>query len=577
MNSNPSIRFQNFISILIPTLQLQIAPTLGYSFSLIVSLFYIFINDKDYVVENPWPLVVGFVISGLCTVVGIYLNNSYFKYKDKHKSLSRGAFVTLFTWIVACSVSAIVFVLAGFPDPKNIGDYTLFRQFIDGFYESMSGFTTTGSSILNDVEAFPRGLLMWRAVTHLLGGMGMAFIGLTILQKVFGHREEIINGEAETHIILTYKNEQEARESGFDFLKIYLLLTFILTSLLVISGSLFRQTNYSSWHENLYDSIYYSFSTMGTGGFAPYNASAGLAVTDAETGRIFIGGLQNKVSEWIIAVFMIIAGSNLAILFDLIYKKNYRVALKNLELKVYLGIVSILSLSIGFSLWLGKTGYSLEESFRYAFFNVATVISTTGLGNVDFTLWPALAQGLLFVVYLTGGMVGSTAGGLKTIRFMVGFKYIIQEIKNLLNGENQKTFEIDGIKYNRHNATLILASIFLYFLAFFGGVILIMATSPQVAFPDGSVKNIDFVSALTTSIANLGNIGPAVAIGSVNAGPAGNYFAFSEAAKIVMIFLMFIGRIGILSFLLLFITHKGEEKLNLNETHFDSDLPLLIR
>lgn len=569
--------FKKLLNFVIPSLQLQIGPAIGYAFCLLVSFFYIAIDDKKYITERPLVILFGLGFSLLFFGIGQILAKYFSKDQQTDTSLSRGAMIVLLTWMIACTISALTFVVGGFPDPNNTENFTFFRKFVDGFYESMSGFTTTGSSILNDVEAFPRSLLMWRSVTHLLGGMGIAYIGLTLLKKIFGQREEIINGEAETHVIVGYKDEEEARESGFDFLKIYLLLTGVLILLLGISGYFFRQQSYSSWHENLYDSIYYSFSTMGTGGFAPYNASAGLSVTDPETGKVFIGGLQNPVSEWIIGFFMLFAGANLAIWFDIIYKKNWKVAFSNLELKVYLTIIAILTLAIGLNLKFSNTGYSIEEAFRYAFFNVTTVISTTGLGNVDFALWPALSHGLLFIVYLTGGMVGSTAGGLKVIRFIVGFKYIFMEIRNLLLGVNKDRFEVDNVKYNRHSSGLIISTIFLYFLIFFTGLILIMATSPQVVFADGTVKSVDFVSALSASIANLGNIGPAVAIGTVNAGPTGNYFAYSELTKIVMIFLMFIGRIGILSFMLLFITHQGDKELQLQEEHFDSDLPLLIR
>lgn len=575
------IKIKNFgtelLCYLIPALQFQIAPALGFLFCLIVSTFYIYLNDSKYISERPEVIFFGFFVSLILFLIGQSLSKIFIKKLPKEKSLSRGAVIVLITWMISCSVSALTFVLAGFPDPNNVQNYTFFRQFVDGFYESMSGYTTTGSSILNDVEVFPRSLLMWRSVTHLLGGMGIAYIALTILRRVFGNREEIINGEAETHVIIDYSSEQQARESGFDFLKIYLLLTGILILLLLISGGLFRQQGYANWHDNVYDSVYYSFSTMGTGGFAPYNSSAGLRVTNPETGRVFIGGLQNPVSEWIIAIFMIIAGSNLAIWFDIFYKRNFKYAFKNIEFRVYLLIVFSLSLAIGLSLWFSGSGFTVEEDFRYAFFNVATVISTTGLGNVDFALWPALAQGLLFFVYLTGGMVGSTAGGPKVIRYIVAIKYLLIETKNMLLGTNKDRFEVDEIRYNRHNSALIVSTIFIYFIIFFLGVILIMGTSSQIVLPDNSVKNIDFVSALTASIANLGNIGPAVAIGSVNAGPTGNYYAFSETSKIVMIFLMFVGRVGVLSLLLLFMSKKGNESLEIAEKHFDSDLPLLIR
>jgi len=565
-----------FLKITVTALQVQLAPLIGFGFCLVVSYFYLFVNDSRYPKENPLVLWFGFLTSALCLVASITIGKIYLKDKTQVKSLRDGVFAVIFAWIIACTISALVFVLAGFPDPNKVGGYSFFRMFADGFFESMSGYTTTGSSILSSVEVFPRGLLMWRTVMHMIGGMGIAFLALTLIKKAFQGREEVINAEAETHIILGYKDEQEARDSGFDFIKIYLLLTLILISLLTISSLFFRAAPQEKIYDNLYDSVYYAFSTMGTGGFAPYDTSAGL--TTVKDGREFIGGLQNPVSEWIIAFFMFLAGANFALWFDLAFKRNWKILFKSLELKVYTAIVAFLTFGIGISLYFFSNGnYSLEQSFRYAFFNVTTVISTTGLGNVDFTLWPALAQGLLFVCYLVGGMVGSTAGGPKVARFIVGFKYISMELKNLLSGSNRDRFKVDGVVYNRHNSALIISHIVLYFMIFFAGLIGIMATSPTITLADNTTKNVDFISAMTASLANLGNIGPAVAVGSVNAGPAGNYYAYSETAKMIMILLMFIGRVGVISLLLVFVSAKGEQRISLVEEHFDSDLPTLIR
>ncbi|MFM5957382.1 MAG: hypothetical protein ACKOQ2_09530, partial [Dolichospermum sp.] len=183
--------------------------------------------------------------------LGMFLNKNFLEGQKIPKSLRRGALITILAWIFGCTVSALTFVLAGFPDPSRVGDFSFFRMFVDGWYESMSGFTTTGASILPSVEVFPRSLLLWRSTMHLIGGMGIAYAGITIIKAISTPREDIINGEAETHTILEYHSEEEARESGFDFLKIYLLITGILIGLLLISGATLRQTPYKNWHDNV--------------------------------------------------------------------------------------------------------------------------------------------------------------------------------------------------------------------------------------------------------------------------------------------------------------------------------------
>jgi trk system potassium uptake protein TrkH len=214
---------------------------------------------------------------------------------------------------------------------------------------------------------------------------------------------------------------------------------------------------------------------------------------------------------------------------------------------------------------------------RYAFFNVTSIVSTTGLATSDFTKWPAGAEGLLFICYLVGGMVGSTAGGLKMVRFAVLYKYVVMKIKNLLYGRHKTRFEIDGVLYDEAQVGLIVVNIVLYYLIFLGGAVLIMLTSHHSKLIDGSNTTIDFTSAITASIANLGNIGPAVEIGNINAGPAGNYFAFSEISKIVMCILMMIGRVGVITVLTLFITNNGLSAVtqSIQEQRFDSDEPIL--
>ncbi len=563
------------LSILIPSLKLQLSITIGMFFSLKISLIYYFLNNPKYPKENPLILFVGFFISFLFYQIGNFLENKI-KIKSE-KSIKTGALIVFFTWLIAIITCSIVFFLADFPDPNNIEKYSLFRRIIDSIFESISGFSTTGASILPKIESIPRGILMLRSITNFIGGMGIAFLSLTLIRKTFPLASEIANSEAEIPIIKITKDLEFIKKSGLNFLKIYILLTLILFLLLIISGALFRQKPYDNLHENIYDSLIYSFGTIATGGFSNYDSSVGLTIT--ENGKNIIGGLRNPISEWIIAFFMFIAGSNLAIIYEIIYRKKIFFILKNLEFKVYFFFVFILSIIIFYILQLNNfQNLNWLDNLRYSFFNVATIISTTGFANSDFTLWPASAQGLLFLGFIIGGgMVGSTSGGLKIHRFLVTIKSNFLEIKGIVTDKIRYNFKIDKELYNKDKSRYVLMTMYLYFIIFILGAIGIMILSPQVKFVDGTIKNIDLVSSFTASISILGNIGPAVSVGNVNSGPTGNYFAYSESAKILMFFLMYISRIGVISFLMMFVTRNPELIIEKKEKQTDSDLIYLIR
>ncbi|MDQ7020922.1 MAG: potassium transporter TrkG [Candidatus Dojkabacteria bacterium] len=302
------------------------------------------------------------------------------------------------------------------------------RVFTDGFFESMSGLTTTGSTILLDIESLPRSVLMWRTVSHWIGGMGLVYMTITLLNNFKYSRFNLINAEVESPEATEFKDEHEARNSGFDFIKTYGLLTLIMIVLMLISGQFFRQQPYEHWYDNAYDSITHSFSTLGTGGFSHYGNIAGLPEVSEngelildESGHFIMGGLQNPVSEWIITFFMFASGANSGVWYIFFYKKDKKAFWKNTEMKVYIALSFLISGLIALTLWHYNYYSNIEETLRYSFFAVGTVISTTGLENWDFTGWPIIAVTILFIVYFVGGTVGSTGGGLKVKRFIAFF------------------------------------------------------------------------------------------------------------------------------------------------------------
>ncbi|MBL8031712.1 MAG: TrkH family potassium uptake protein, partial [Candidatus Doudnabacteria bacterium] len=209
----------------------------------------------------------------------------------------------------------------------------------------------------------------------------------------------------------------------------------------------FRTAPYPNWHDNAFDSVVHAMSVMGTGGFSNYDKSAGLP-NEATSTHIIAGGLQNTTSEWILAIFMGFAGMNFSLWYVVLFGKKRWSIFKNSELRWYWIVIIGTTLLIAYFLKIHHFYPTIEQTLRYAFFNVTTIISTTGLGNWDFVNWPVEAIGVLFVCFLVGGMVGSTAGGPKVARFIIAYKYLKQQIHNFVYGAEDNTFTVDGTEYN---------------------------------------------------------------------------------------------------------------------------------
>ncbi len=379
-------------SILAPALQIQATLGIAFLITFLVSGYYS-VNPHGYPTEQPWiPLLFSFVAFST-GAIGWWLQKI-----DPPKtsiSLRRGSWIVLFVWAIAVTITALYFTISGVPEPNSTLSFAI--KFLNSAYEALSGYTTTGASILPSVEVFPRSLLFFRTLTHWLGGMGIAYIGVTLWKNFTSSREAIINSESESPDVVTYQNNSEARESGLDFLKAYTVLSVILFLLLLTSGAIFRQIPYTNWSDNVFDSITHTFSVMGTGGFSNYNKSAGLPLS--EGGQIIPGGLSNTVSEWIIAFFMLFAGMNFSLWYILIFtKKNWTKIRKNLELKAYLAFTFLSTAFIATILAKNHFYPTLEQTLRYSFFNVTTIISTTGLGNWDFVRWPSAAWGTIYLL-----------------------------------------------------------------------------------------------------------------------------------------------------------------------------------
>lgn len=326
-------------------------------------------------------------------------------------------------------------------------------------------------------------------------------------------------------------------------------MTILMFVTMLISGLFFRTTPYEKWYDNVYDSAAHTFSTLGTGGFSHYAASAGLP--EQRNDKYYVsGGLQNPTSEWILTIFMIIGGSNFGIWYLLVFKRDWKSLKNNSEMKWYFLIILFIGGAITLILHFSQFYPSIIDSARYAFFSVASVISTTGLANTDFSLWPMSALTLLFVVYFIGGTVGSTGGGLKVKRYIALFRFAKNETENFTSNSYEfKPVQVDSSNFNRRDISLIAINVALYFIIFLLGSFFFLIFDNQVN---------DLTTAVNATIANLGNIGPGDFVTAINnIGPTGNYSVYGEVSKLVLAGLMLFGRIGVLKLLIFIFSFRA--------------------
>ena len=418
------------------------------------------------------------------------------KRKPQNRTIygKEGMIIVACAWILWSLFGALPFTLSG-----NIPYY------LDAVFETVSGFTTTGSSILTDIEALPQCMLFWRSFTHWVGGMGvLVFVMvLTSLDKnntMYLMRAEVPGPEKDK---LVPKMMSTARI----LYAMYLGLTLIEVILLIFGGM------------DLFDSLIHAFGTAGTGGFSNYGAS--------------VGHFDSAYIDGVITVFMILFGINFNLYF-LLLLGEVKSVWKNEELRVYLGIIAgaiaVITLNIS-----GQFVSPLK-AFRYASFQVASIITTTGYATADYNGWPMLSQCILILLMIIGACASSTGGGIKVSRFMIIIKSIKREIKQMIHPKSVNIIKINDKKIG----TDVLRVVYIYLLAYMGiviGSVLLV-----------SIDNLDFGTTFSSVMATLNNIGPG--IGDV--GPVGNFAEFSPLSKIVFCFDMLAGRLEIFPFLMLF-------------------------
>lgn len=405
-----------------------------------------------------------------------------------------GFVIVSMTWIMLSLFGALPFFLSGaIPSP------------IDAFFETASGFSTTGASILTNIEAVPLSLLFWRSLTHLVGGMGVLVFVLAIMPRVESEAVHIMKAEVPGPVF--GKLMARVSNSARILYLIYLGMTAVLVVLLLAGGM------------PLLDSFIHAFGAAGTGGFSLKNTS--------------IGHYDSAYIEMVLAVAMILFGVNFN-LYYLVLVRQVKTALKNEELHWYLGIVaaSLIVIAISVRALYDSTGQLLRD----VFFTVSSIITTTGYTTVDFDRWPLIAHVILLMLMFSGAMSGSTGGGLKITRVALLVKTGLQEIRHTISPNRREPLKFSG-KTMDHQLQRSINTYFMAYTLFFGASLLIISTQAP-----------DFTTAFSAVAATINNIGPGLA----TVGPTGNYAGFSNVSKLVLTFTMIAGRLEILPVLVLF-------------------------
>jgi trk system potassium uptake protein TrkH len=430
--------------------------------------------------------------SGIAFAIG---GAVWYANRNCSKEISRreGFVIVSTVWIVYASFGALPFVFSGYTP-----------TFADAFFEAMSGFTTTGSTILKDIEALPHGLLFWRAFMHFTGGIGILVLGIAVL-PIFGMGSMMIYQAEASTAAFGGKLSPRIKDSAKHIFRIYLILT-VACIVLYLPGM------------NFFDAVCHAFSTIATGGFSTRNASLG----------------AYSIYTQYITIFFMLLGSTSFMLFFYAWKREFRKITRNDELRFYLLLILAASIFIGAGLLLN--GYSIEQALHESVFNVVSIISSTGYAINDYLLWSPPLWFIIFLISFIGGCAGSTSGGLKVVRFMLLFRMIPVQIKKIVHQN-----AIIQVKLNRQNVTedrmFRTLAFFMIFLAVYtAGVFILM------------ICGLDFTSAAGASIACLGNTGPGLEL----VGPASNFAELSAVGKYVCSFLMLFGRLELYSILILF-------------------------
>jgi len=408
--------------------------------------------------------------------------------KTEYMSQREGMAVVAISWITVGLFAALPFYWAG-----------IFDGFVDAFFESVSGFTTTGASVMTDIEAVPRGILLWRSLTQWLGGMGIIVLSLAILPFLGVGGMQLYKAEVPSP--MPDKLKPRISDTAKILWKVYALFSLAELLLLIMGGMGF------------YDALCHTLTTMPTGGFSTKNLS--LAHYDS----LYFDG--------VVMIFMVLAGINFSLHYQFI-RGNSLAFWKDSECRFFLAVVMVLTLVVSFNIY-GSVYQSIGDALRFGSFQVISILTTTGFATADYNQWPAMSQMLLLLCMFLGASAGSTGGGMKCMRIMCCFKYCYKELFNLLHPHAVTTVKIGGKTISNEVIRSILGFLSLYLMIFALSSVLLAG------------MGVDLVTAFSAVASCIGNVGPGLHL----VGPAGNYAEIPDMGKWLLIWCMLLGRLEI--------------------------------
>ena len=457
--------------------------------TMLFPLAYALVSDP----ASRWPILLGFLVTsgtGLALFKGL-------RGPESELSVREGVLLVSLTWACAGLFGALPFYFS-----PHFGSFT------DAVFEATSGFTTTGATILTDVEVLPNGIQLWRCFTHWLGGMGIVLLAVAILPLLgtggmHMYRAEFSGAKSE-------KLKPRITETALSLYKIYLMLTLAEFLLLWLAGGLSK-----------FEAACHAFSTLGTGGFSSRTAS--------------IAGFENPLVEWIIIVFMILAGMNFTLHYRLWRQRQVRRFFGDVEIRAYLGVLAAATLAVTATLhW--QTGYDFSEALRAGAFQVASIVTTTGFVTDDYEQWVPFAQLLLLILMFVGGCTGSTAGGLKVSRFLLLGRVVQRQFRLIVEPRAVFAIRMSGQVIPGQTVNALLNLLFLAFVVFVSACLILAASG------------VDVLTSIAAVTAATFNIGPG--LGKV--GPVDNYAHFTPLVKWVLAFCMICGRLEFFTALAVF-------------------------
>lgn len=458
------------------------------SLSMLPSVIVSFLYDESSVYI---PFLLTMIISCIIGLILVRLCNNH----TQPLRIRDGFLIVTLCWFISAALGAVPFIITD-----------SIPRFADAFFESCSGFSTTGASILSDVEALPKGILFWRSFTHWIGGMGILIFAIALMPSLGISGQNIAVSEAPGPSLdkVTAKMSDTAKT----LYTIYLFFTVIQTALLVLGGM------------SLYDALLHTFGSVGTGGFSNYADS--------------MGHFDSTYLRMVITVFMFLCGMNFN-LYYLAFKRGLSVLIENSELKLYVCIFVMASGIIFVSLLFSGQYDSAELAFTDSVFQVSSILTTTGYATADYEQWPMLCQMILLLLMFIGGCSSSTGGGIKVVRILVLLKLIRRGISTRLHPNVIETIKLNGKTMPSDTVSAIANHTFLYIAMIFVGAFII------------SFENADIITCFTSVITCIGNIGPG--FGAV--GPTESFGALTDLSKYLLSVYMLAGRLELYTLFIL--------------------------